>query len=159
MASSASTLAAPPEVEATLSRLVGYKNVQGVLILSRPNGIILRSAGPLFAHAPARPSRTREEQVTRAPPPTGEENPEGEATLTAEEDGAEDVPTPAHSELARKYARAASRIVDCARSEVRDVDEEADEDVRFLRVRTKRHELMITPDPQYVLVVVQDPTN
>lgn len=80
----------------------------------------------------------------------------------------EDVPTPAHSELARKYARAASRIVDCARSEVRDVDEEADvralcslepparryradrdsasqEDVRFLRVRTKHHELMITP--------------
>ncbi|GAA5983845.1 hypothetical protein JCM10908_005948 [Rhodotorula pacifica] len=141
--------AAPPEVEATLTRLVGYKNVKGVLVLSRPNGIILRSAGPLFAHTPARPK----------PQENGRREDSAEADTPQEEEQKEEVPPPAHSELARRYARAATRMVDSVSTEVREVNQEDEEDVRFLRIRTKRHELMITPDEQYVLVVVQDPTS
>ncbi|GAA5864233.1 hypothetical protein JCM3774_001265 [Rhodotorula dairenensis] len=153
MSHSVAASAAPPEVEATLSRLVGYKNVKGVLILSRPNGIILRSAGPLFAHAPPRapPQEYGRPEDTEAGQP--EEGPrDGREEATAR-------PPPAHSELARRYARSAVRMVDSVRAEVREVDDEAEEDVRFLRIRTKRHELMITPDEQYILVVVQDPTS
>ncbi|GAA6055333.1 hypothetical protein JCM3770_005290 [Rhodotorula araucariae] len=130
-----SPAAAPPEVEATLSRLAAYKNVQGVLILARPNGIILRAAGTLFAPLPAT-ARTSE---------SGEQAEEGEAVVSTT------------SELARRYAKAAVRMVEAVGAEVKDVDEDKADDLRFLRIRTKRHELMITPDDQYILVVVQDP--
>lgn len=103
------------------------------MILSRPNGIILRSAGPLFAHAPARPaasaSRTASardrSQVADAREADSAAVPGEEGRQEEEEEGQRD-PPPAHSELARRYARAASRIVDSVRTEVRDVDEEAD---------------------------------
>ncbi|GAA5857693.1 hypothetical protein JCM1840_000870 [Sporobolomyces johnsonii] len=137
-----SSVPTPPEVEATLTRLIAHKNVQGVLILSRPNGIILRSAGSLFALPPA----------SAAPATHGAAD--GGADGHTEEQGA-----PTTSELARKYAKAAVSMVDAVGSEVRGVDEDAADDLRFLRVRTKRHELMITPDEQYILIVVQDPTH
>ncbi|KWU42037.1 hypothetical protein RHOSPDRAFT_36450 [Rhodotorula sp. JG-1b] len=154
----AAAVAAPPEVEATLTRLVGYKNVKGVLILSRPNGIILRSAGPLFAHSPTR-SQPIEKTAGRLEDTEAEQQAEGADGAPGEAKPPPPPPPPAHSELARKYARAAARMVESIRAEVRDVEEEQEEDVRFLRIRTKRHELMITPDDEYILVVVQDPTS
>jgi hypothetical protein len=42
-------LAQLPEVDATIARLSGLKQVKGVLILHRPSGSLLRSAGPLFS--------------------------------------------------------------------------------------------------------------
>ncbi|BGP40570.1 hypothetical protein JCM10450v2_004566 [Rhodotorula kratochvilovae] len=134
MTSTPSPTAAPPEVEATLTRLASHKNVQGVLILARPNGIILRSAGALFALLPAAATT----------------NDDGE-------EGAEETIVSTSSELARRYAKAAIRMVEAVGAEVKDVDEDKADDLRFLRIRTKRHELMITPDEQYILVVVQDP--
>ncbi|GAA5920523.1 hypothetical protein JCM1841_003465 [Sporobolomyces salmonicolor] len=139
-----SSVPTPPEVDATLTRLTAHKNVQGVLILSRPNGIILRSAGSLFA-LPA---------ASTAPATRGDADAGVDGTQEEEEQGAATT-----SELARKYAKAAVSIVEAVGSEVRGVDEDAADDLRFLRVRTKRHELMITPDEQYVLIVVQDPTH
>lgn len=38
----------PTDVQATLSRLSAYKNVQGVLILSRTGGGIIQSSGSVF---------------------------------------------------------------------------------------------------------------
>ncbi|GAA6005895.1 roadblock/LC7 domain-containing protein [Rhodotorula paludigena] len=136
---------APPEVEATLNRLASYKNVQGVLILARPNGIILRSTGSLFALPPA--------TAAAAAHAGDDEGVEGTSN------GAEPVAAPTTSETARAYAKAAVRMVEAVGSEVRDVDEDKADDLRFLRIRTKRHELIITPDEQYILVVVQDPTH
>lgn len=133
-----------------------------MLILSRPNGIILRSAGPLFAHTPTRPTAV-EKSAGRLEDAEAEQQTEG-ADGAPEE--AKQPPPPAHSELARKYARAAARMVESVRAEVRAVEGEQEvrgcssmsaasdalttvplrqEDVRFLRIRTKRHELMITP--------------
>jgi len=59
-------------------------------------------------------------------------------------------------EQGRKYAAAVKRIVDCCKAGLDDI-EEGDE-LRFLRMRTKRHELMISPDDKYLLVVLQDPS-
>ncbi|CDR40303.1 RHTO0S05e01068g1_1 [Rhodotorula toruloides] len=137
-------VSAPPEVEATLARLTSYKDVQGVLILARPNGIILRSSGSLFALPPS-------SAAVSSPPPRAEGDEEGEEK--EEESG------PKTSEVARKYARAATRMVEAIGIEVRDCDEDKADDLRFLRIRTKRHELIITPDEQYILVVVQDPAH
>lgn len=94
-------------------------DVKGVLILSRPNGIILRSAGPLFAHTPTRPTAV-EKPAGRLDDAEAEQQAEG-AEGSAEE---AKPPPPAHSELARKYARAAARMVESVRAEVRDVEEE-----------------------------------
>ncbi|GAA5880303.1 hypothetical protein JCM16303_003888 [Sporobolomyces ruberrimus] len=132
----------PPEVDATLNRLTSYKNVQGVLILSRPNGIIIRSAGTLFALSPSNTARD-----------------DPEVSREGEEDPGEEKIVPTTSELARNYAKAATRMVEAVGTDVRGLGEEENDDLRFLRVRTKRHELMITPHEQYLLVVVQDPTN
>ncbi|GAA5925249.1 roadblock/LC7 domain-containing protein [Sporobolomyces koalae] len=134
---------APPEVDATLTRLTSYKNVRGVLVLSRPNGIILRSAGSLFA----------------LPPTTdvGSSIVGGTENEDDEVDGPESGPPT--SELAREYAKAAVRMVEAVGTDVRGLDQDQEDDLRFLRIRTKRHELMITPHEQYLLVVVQDPTN
>ena len=31
------------------------------------------------------------------------------------------------------------------------------DDLKFLRIRSKKHEIMIAPDKEYLLIVVQDP--
>ncbi|KAG8763899.1 hypothetical protein FRC11_009421 [Ceratobasidium sp. 423] len=99
----------PPEVEYTLSRLSGHRNVRGVLVLAR-QGAIIRYSGVAF-----------------------------------------------EGEQGRKYAMAVKKIVDCCRTNLEEVGEEGDE-LKFLRMRTKKHELMISPDERYILVVLQDPT-
>ncbi|GAA5999810.1 hypothetical protein JCM10207_005921 [Rhodosporidiobolus poonsookiae] len=140
MATTTAPPAAPPEVEANLTRLTAHKNVQGVLILSRPTGIILRSAGSLFALPPSA-SASRDDADDA-------------------EEGTGQRVQPTASELARRYAKAAVRMVEAVGEEVRGVaGEDETDDLRFLRIRTKRHELMVTPDEQYILIVVQDPTH
>lgn len=56
--------------------------------------------------------------------------------------------------LAAQYAGLFSTLVAKARSTVRAID--ADNDLVFLRVRTKKHEVMVAPDREFILVVVQD---
>jgi dynein light chain roadblock-type len=43
-----------------------------------------------------------------------------------------------------------------ARSVVRDLD--PTNDLTFLRIRSKKHEIMVAPDREFLLIVVQDPT-
>ncbi|KAK0186619.1 related to Dynein light chain 2B, cytoplasmic [Armillaria ostoyae] len=62
-------------------------------------------------------------------------------------------------EQGKKYAGVISRIVETAQvglEEISGGDSDADE-VRFLRLRTKRHEIMISPDDRYLLAVLHDP--
>ncbi|XP_026190561.1 dynein light chain roadblock-type 2 [Cyclospora cayetanensis] len=53
------------------------------------------------------------------------------------------------------YAGAASQLSERARSLVRDLDPQ--NDVTFLRVRSKKHEILLAPDGEYLLLVIQDP--
>ncbi|CDJ45065.1 dynein light chain roadblock-type 2, putative [Eimeria necatrix] len=53
------------------------------------------------------------------------------------------------------YAAAAAQLADRARSLVRDLDPQ--NDVTFLRVRSKKHEILVAPDGEYLLLVIQDP--
>jgi len=54
----------PPEVEATLTKLTSHKNVMGCLVLSRPEGLIIRSGGSMFE--PTGPgARDRAERLRR----------------------------------------------------------------------------------------------
>lgn len=59
-------------------------------------------------------------------------------------------------EMTQKYAANIASLTSKARSVIRDLDPQ--NDLTFLRIRSKKHEIMIAPDKDFLLVVVQDPT-
>ncbi|KAF7767854.1 hypothetical protein Agabi119p4_7097 [Agaricus bisporus var. burnettii] len=70
-------------------------------------------------------------------------------------------------EKGKKYAGVIARIVDNVQSGLEEINagsgapgEESSEtnDIKFMRIRTKRHEIMISPDERYLLAVLHDPT-
>ncbi|KAF4094083.1 hypothetical protein AMELA_G00008670 [Ameiurus melas] len=54
-----------------------------------------------------------------------------------------------------QYAGLLHQLVMKARSTVRDIDPQ--NDLTFLRVRSKKNEIMIAPDKDYFLIVIQNP--
>lgn len=56
-----------------------------------------------------------------------------------------------------QYAGLISSLSDKARSVVRDLD--PSNDLTFLRIRSKKHEIMVAPDKEFILIVVQNPTD
>ncbi|XP_068118496.1 dynein light chain roadblock-type 1 [Hyperolius riggenbachi] len=55
-----------------------------------------------------------------------------------------------------QYASHMHQLVMRARSSVRDIDPQ--NDLTFLRVRSKKNEIMVAPDKDYMLVVIQQPS-
>uniref|UniRef100_A0A3B3ZHJ2 Dynein light chain roadblock n=1 Tax=Periophthalmus magnuspinnatus TaxID=409849 RepID=A0A3B3ZHJ2_9GOBI len=56
-----------------------------------------------------------------------------------------------------QYAGLIHQLVLKARSTVRDIDPQ--NDLTFLRVRSKKNEIMIAPDKDYFLIVIQNPSD
>lgn len=56
-----------------------------------------------------------------------------------------------------QYAGLISQLVDKARSITRDLD--PTDDLTFLRIRSKKHEVMVAPDKEFILIVVQNPVD
>ncbi|XP_028854689.1 dynein light chain roadblock-type 1 [Denticeps clupeoides] len=54
------------------------------------------------------------------------------------------------------YAGLIHQLVMKARSTVREIDPQ--NDLTFLRVRSKKNEIMIAPDKDYFLIVIQNPS-
>ncbi|CDS12331.1 Putative Dynein light chain roadblock-type [Lichtheimia ramosa] len=57
--------------------------------------------------------------------------------------------------LTKQYGQLISALVQQARTTVNTLDDQ--NDLTFMRVRTKKHEVMIAPDREYLLIVVQNP--
>ncbi|XP_032827019.2 dynein light chain roadblock-type 1 [Petromyzon marinus] len=55
-----------------------------------------------------------------------------------------------------QYAGLIHQLTMKARSTVRDIDPQ--NDLTFLRVRSKKHEIMVAPDKEYLLIVIQNPS-
>ncbi|XP_069037475.1 dynein light chain roadblock-type 2 isoform X1 [Lepisosteus oculatus] len=55
-----------------------------------------------------------------------------------------------------QYAGLLHQLTMKARSTVRDIDPQ--NDLTFLRVRSKKHEIMVAPDKEYLLIVIQNPS-
>ncbi|KMZ87727.1 hypothetical protein PVMG_02480 [Plasmodium vivax Mauritania I] len=53
------------------------------------------------------------------------------------------------------HASLLTQLSNKARDVIRELDPQ--NDINFLRLRSKKHEIMIAPDKDYTLVVVQDP--
>ncbi|KAK7694123.1 hypothetical protein QCA50_003699 [Cerrena zonata] len=60
----------------------------------------------------------------------------------------------------KKYAHAVERIVESVHTGLEEVAGESGDvdEIRFMRIRTKRHELLISPDGNYLLAVLHDPS-
>eukprot|EP01066_Platyproteum_vivax_P012315 Platyproteum_vivax@DN5597_c0_g1_i2.p1 len=54
-----------------------------------------------------------------------------------------------------KYASYISNLAGLARTSIRDLDPQ--NDLTFVRIRSKKHEIMVAPDRDYILIVIQDP--
>ncbi|KAI0259073.1 hypothetical protein BC834DRAFT_662042 [Gloeopeniophorella convolvens] len=63
-------------------------------------------------------------------------------------------------EHGRKYATAVGKMVEGVQGALEEVSDDVNEgdEIRFMRIRTKRHEIMISPDKRYLLAVLHDPT-
>jgi len=55
-----------------------------------------------------------------------------------------------------QYANQVTQMHLKARSCVRDLD--PSNDLKFLRMRSKKHEIMVAPEKDYILIVVQNPS-
>lgn len=55
-----------------------------------------------------------------------------------------------------QYAGLIHQLTMKARSTVRDIDPQ--NDLSFLRIRSRKHEIMIAPDKEYLLIVIQNPS-
>ncbi|XP_050532785.1 dynein light chain roadblock-type 2-like [Daktulosphaira vitifoliae] len=55
-----------------------------------------------------------------------------------------------------QYAGLIQQLTDKARSVVRDLD--PSNDLMFLRMRTKKHEIIVAPDKEFIMIVIQNPT-
>ncbi|WWC91092.1 uncharacterized protein L201_006033 [Kwoniella dendrophila CBS 6074] len=122
----------PPEIESTLSRLSSYRNVRGVMILSRASSTTT---------APTTSDNTSITENNGGIGGTG-----GIIQTTG---------NVFEGESGRKYAKAVESIVGNVSKALNDC--EKGDELKFMRIRTKKHELIITPDEKYLLVVLQDP--
>ncbi|KAF2753401.1 hypothetical protein EJ05DRAFT_213651 [Pseudovirgaria hyperparasitica] len=127
---------APAETLALLTRLSQKPGVQSTLILSRENGAIVRTSGLISSSTSAN----------------------GNNTLPAPSDSAVDLYSNGKPEggiqSAEDVARLVWSFVGSASTLASGLDK--DDEVKLLRVRTKKNELVIVPDPKFVLVVIHD---
>mmetsp|Transcript_8850 Transcript_8850/g.32675 ORF Transcript_8850/g.32675 Transcript_8850/m.32675 type:complete len:98 (-) Transcript_8850:245-538(-) len=59
-------------------------------------------------------------------------------------------------DLKVKYASLITQLISKARSAVKNIDKE--NDLTFFRMRTKMHEILVAPDKEYLLIVIQKTT-
>ncbi|XP_028392044.1 dynein light chain roadblock-type 2 [Xenia sp. Carnegie-2017] len=55
-----------------------------------------------------------------------------------------------------QYSGLIHQLTAKARGTVRDIDPQ--NDLTFLRIRSKKHEIMVAPDKEYLLIVIQNPS-
>mmetsp|Transcript_21896 Transcript_21896/g.34316 ORF Transcript_21896/g.34316 Transcript_21896/m.34316 type:complete len:103 (+) Transcript_21896:71-379(+) len=56
-----------------------------------------------------------------------------------------------------QYAGLITQLCSKARSAVRELDPQ--NDLTFLRLRSKKHEIMVAPDKDYLLIIIQNPND
>ncbi|KAF4842454.1 Dynein light chain roadblock-type 1 [Colletotrichum siamense] len=127
----------PDALDETLSRLSKKPGVKAVVILDRVTGAILRTTGQLSFNASALPSGGSFSGEGAAA--QQQQNGEGEGD---QPQGLED------------FAAKVWNWVNASGTLVLDLDTE--DELKLLRLRTKKQELVIVPDPKYLLIVVHD---
>lgn len=119
-------------LEETLGRLAKKPGVKATIVLDRTSGAILKTSGEISSIRTSRsdPLVTSSFSSENGSSPAGE--PQGAEQLAA---------------MVWNFISAAGALV-------RDLDSE--DELRLLRLRTKNQELVIVPDPKYLLIVIHD---
>ncbi|EEU46825.1 hypothetical protein NCS52_00367900 [Fusarium sp. LHS14.1] len=123
----------PDALEEKLGRLSKKPGVKASIVLDRATGAILKTSGQVDA---LQTSKTRTT-----------------STATA---FSNDAPALEESETqgVEQFAAVVWNYVNSSGSLVQELDGE--DEVKLLRLRTKKQELVIVPDPKYLLIVVHD---
>ncbi|KAF2669010.1 hypothetical protein BT63DRAFT_454986 [Microthyrium microscopicum] len=143
-----------------LARMSAKPGVQSTLVLSRTDGAILRADG-LLALRRKRASSTAADAATISTSPVRTFTSPAKSTATngsdslrnsgafATEDGEAE-----GQQTGEDVAKAVWKYVKATEGLVEDLDVE--DEVRLLRVRTKKSELVVVPHSKFLLVVVHD---
>ncbi|KAK4117493.1 hypothetical protein N656DRAFT_773643 [Canariomyces notabilis] len=127
--------AGPDMLEETLGRLSKKPGVRATLILDRASGAILKTSGQISSI-----------RKTKAPasslPAVGSFSNETSNNSANQDQGAEEL------------ASMVWNFVNTAGSLVQELDTE--DEVKLLRLRTKKEEFVIVPDAKYLLIVIHD---
>uniref|UniRef100_A0A9L0SKK0 Dynein light chain roadblock-type 2 n=2 Tax=Equus TaxID=9789 RepID=A0A9L0SKK0_HORSE len=132
------------EVEETLKRIQTHKGVIGTMVVNA-EGFCGNSATPSKTGCP----RDFIEALHSFPLAA--------ATKYHTLDGLKGIPirTTLDNSTTVQYAGLLHQLTMKARSTVRDIDPQ--NDLTFLRIRSKKHEIMVAPDKEYLLIVIQNP--
>ncbi|TDZ21322.1 Dynein light chain roadblock-type 1 [Colletotrichum orbiculare MAFF 240422] len=137
----------PDALDETLNRLSKKPGVKAVVILDRATGAILRTTGQLSFNAAALPSSgsfSGEGAAAQQQPPQQQQ-------LQQQSNGEINDQQPQGLE---DFAAKVWNWVNASGTLVMDLDTE--DELKLLRLRTKKQELVIVPDPKYLLIVVHD---
>jgi hypothetical protein len=117
---------------ALLARLSSKPGVQSTLVLTRADGAIIRSEGLL-----ARNKKGRDSSIDT----TNQAN--GSSRDSIRLDGTEDLTEDSNERTGEDIARAVWKYVQATEGLVEEMD--TDDELRLLRVRTKKNELVVVP--------------
>ncbi|TVY89341.1 Dynein light chain roadblock-type 2 [Lachnellula willkommii] len=123
--------APPSNVSDTMARLSGKAGVKATMMLDRSLNTVLQTSGSFSSFRSLDNSRN--------------------TASTSAENGA------VKEEGVEEFAAMIWNFVNSAGGLVHDLDaEDEQDDVKLLRLRTKKHELVIVPDAKYIFIVVHD---
>ncbi|KAH8662197.1 hypothetical protein BX600DRAFT_513058 [Xylariales sp. PMI_506] len=125
-------------MEEALHRLSKKPGVKGWIMLDRTSGAVLKTSGQI---ATIRPPKSVSN--TAPPTPTG-----GSFTSDVNTD------TNNESQASQELGSMVWSFLSTAGSLVQEMDTE--DELKLLRLRTKNQELVIVPEPKYILVVIHD---
>ncbi|KAK7451855.1 hypothetical protein Landi51_04517 [Colletotrichum acutatum] len=127
----------PDALDETLKRLSNKPGVKATVILDRVTGAILRTSGQLSSFNAATLQTS------------GGGSFSGEGAAAQQQQNGEEQPQGLEDFAAKVW-----NWVNVSGTLVLDLDTE--DELKLLRLRTKKQELVIVPDPKYLLIVVHD---
>ncbi|KAK4248870.1 hypothetical protein C7999DRAFT_39998 [Corynascus novoguineensis] len=121
-------------LDETLGRLSKKPGVRATIVLDRASGAILKTNGPVGSIRTTKPSSTP-----------------GPGSFSNNEDSGSSAN---HNQAAEEFASMIWNFVSTAGDLVHELDTE--DEVKLLRLRTKKQEFVIVPDAKYLLIVVHE---
>ncbi|KAI1329948.1 hypothetical protein F5Y16DRAFT_60938 [Xylariaceae sp. FL0255] len=128
-------------MEEALHRLSKKPGVKAWLMLDRSNGAVLKTNGQIAAVRPAKSTPNNSSNNTTTSTGGSFSN---DANTSADNE----------TQAAQELASMVWGFLSTAGSLVDEIDPE--DELRLLRLRTKKQEFVIVPEPKYILVVIHD---
>ncbi|OLN97266.1 Dynein light chain roadblock-type 1 [Colletotrichum chlorophyti] len=132
----------PDALDETLTRLSKKPGVKATVILDRATGAILRTNGQLSSFS------------ATALPTSGQGSFAGEGAAGQQQQQQQQQNGEEQPQGLEDFAAKVWSWVNASGTLVLDLDTE--DELKLLRLRTKKQELVIVPDPKYLLIVVHD---